>query len=128
VLDFTLDFLMITLQIIQVNQTDPCFMNFTAGAEVWLNCGMTTDYLSFMLLPWEWITGGNFSLIIVSLFIVFSYIKYHRAIYPIIIGMMFLPIAGFLFPDIFLSYAFLIWGVCIAGFIIFIILKQTKEY
>ena len=123
-----LDLLLITLQIIQVNQTAPCFMNFTAGAEMWKNCGMDTDYLSFMLLPWEWITGGNFSLVIVSLFTMFSYIKYHKVVYPILIGFLFLPISYFIFPEVFLSLAFIIAYIAIGLVIAFIYLKQTKEY
>ena len=123
-----LDLLFVTLQTILVNQTAPCFMNLTAGAQMWQNCGFDTDYLQFMVLPWDWISGGNFSLIIVSLLIMFSYIKYHTALYPIIIATVFLPISIFLFPNEFLSPAFILWGVAIGGFIIYVILKQTKEY
>ena len=103
-------------------------MNFTAGADIWTNCGMDTDYLAFMLLPWEWITGGNFSLVIVSLFTMFSYIKYHKVVYPILIGFLFLPISYFIFPEVFLSLAFIIAYIAIGLVIAFIYLKQTKEY
>lgn len=123
-----LDLLIISLQIIQVNATDPCLLNFTAGAEMWNNCGITDDYLQFILLPWEWITGGNFSLIVVALLTTFSYIKYHKVVYPIMIGTIFLPISYFLFPGTFLSTAFILAYLAIALVIIFIILRQTKEY
>ena len=123
-----LDLLIITLQIIQVNATEPCILNFTAGAEMWRNCGIETDYLQFMLLPWEWITGGNFSLIVVALLTTFSYIKYHKVVYPIMIGTIFLPISYFIFPSVFLSTAFILAYLGIALVIIFIILRQTKEY
>ena len=106
----------------------PCFLNYSAGAEMWKNCGVTQDYLQFMLLPWEWITGGNFSLLFVSLFTMFTYIKYHKAVYPILIGSLFLPISYFIFPDTFLSWAFILAYVAIGFIIVYAILKQSKEY
>lgn len=123
-----LDLILVALQVIQVNATTPCLLNFTAGAEMWNNCGITDDYLQFILLPWEWISGGNFSLIIVALLTTFSYIKYHKIVYPILIGTIFLPISAFLFPATFLSTAFILAYLGIALIIIFIILRQTKEY
>src|SRR3990167_7424282 len=87
-------------QVVSVNQTTACFLNYSAGIDLWKNCGLDDDYIQTALLPWEWITGGNFSLIIVSIFVLVSYIKYHKAIYPIIIGII-------------------IW---------YIIIHQTKEY
>lgn len=113
---------------IQVLSSGPCFLNFSAGADMWHNCGMDVDYLQFMLLPWEWISGGNFSLIIVSLFVMFSYIKYHKVVYPILIGTLFLPISYFIFPDVFLSTAFVLAYLAMGLVLVFIILKQTKEY
>ena len=114
--------------IINVTGTTPCFLNETAGPWVWRDCGLDDDYLKAMLLPWEWITGGNFSGIIAALFILFSYIKYHKALYPILVAVFMLPISYFVFPD-----TFIIWGTIFAfvavGFTAgFIILKQTKEY
>jgi len=124
-----LDLILITLQIIQVNQTTPCFMNLTSGADMWENCGFGEDYLQAMLLPWEWITGGYFSMVIVSLFVMASFIKYHKAIYPILIGIIFIPVSFFLFPDQFILIAF-IFGIGIpAGvFVINILMHRTKEY
>ena len=55
----------IFFQTIQVNQTTPCFMNFTRGAQIWRDCGASDDFLSFALLPFEWATGGNFSMVFV---------------------------------------------------------------
>lgn len=123
-----LDLILVALQVIQVNATTPCLLNFTAGAEMWNNCGITDDYLQFIILPWEWISGGNFSLIVVSLFIMFSYIKYHKIVYPLLIGLIFLPISAFLFPTTFQSYAFVFIGLSIGMLAIFILLRQTKEY
>jgi len=115
-------------QIIDVNQTTPCFLNYSAGYDMWDNCGYDEDYIQAALLPWEWITGGNFSLVIVSIITLFTYIKYHKVVYPILIGIMFLPIAYFVFPDTFLSFAFLMTGVAFGILIWYILIRQTKEY
>ena len=115
-------------QVVTVNQTTACFLNYSAGIDLWENCGLDEDYIAFALLPWEWITGGYFSMIIVSLFVLISYIKYHKAIYPIIVGAMYLPIALYLFPETFLSFALLMAGVMFGILIWYIYIKQTKEY
>ena len=118
----------ISLQVIQVNDTVPCFLNETAGANMWENCGFGDDFLQASLLGWEWITGGYFSMIIVSIFIMFSYMKYHKAVYPLLIGIMFLPISFYIFPDVFLTFAFIMTIALIAILIWYIYIKQTKEY
>ncbi len=115
-------------EVITVNQTTPCFLNYTAGVEMWQNCGYDEDYIDAALSPWEWITGGNFSLIIVSIFVLFSYIKYHKIVYPIMIGVMFLPISFFVFPDTFLSFSILMTFIGIGILIWYIFIRQTKEY
>ena len=114
--------------IINVTETTPCFLNETAGVWVWRDCGVKDDYLTAMLLPWQWITGGYFSMILVAIFVLFSYIKYQRAIYPIIVGSLFLPISYYLFPEIFISYAILFATAAIGLMVIFMLMKQTKEY
>ena len=119
---------MITLQIIQVNDTTPCFLNFTEPETMWERCGAPADFLKFMLLPWEYITGGYFSMILVSLFVAFTYIKYHKAIYPIMIGIAFLPTSFFLFPNQFMNIAFLMVGVIAMIFVIHVLMRRTKEY
>jgi len=128
VLELLLLLNVISLQVIQVNQTEPCFMNFSAGAGIFQDCGFGDDYLTAALLPWEWITGGYFSLILVSLFIMISYIKYHKAVYPLLIGITFLPVAFFIFPDVFLTFAFIMMIVTTTILAWYIYIKQTKEY
>ena len=123
-----LELLLISLQIIQVNDTTPCFLNFTEPETMWERCGAPADFLKFMLLPWEYITGGYFSMILVSLFVAFTYIKYHKAIYPIMIGIAFLPVSVFLFPDQFLNMGFIIVGLVAGVFVIHMLTRQTKEY
>lgn len=118
----------VSFQVIQVNETAPCFLNYSAGADIFRNCGMGDDFLEASLLGWEWITGGYFSMILVSLFVMISYVKYHKAIYPMTIGILFLPVAWFLFPDTFFTFAMLLTGVGIAIFVYYAFMRQTKEY
>ena len=113
---------------IPVNQTEPCFLNYTAGSDLWQNCGVSEDYIAFALAPWEWISGGYFSMIVVSLLIMVSYIKYHKASYPMMIGVMFLPTTYFLFPDIFLTWGIILTIFASGIFIWYAFIKQTKEY
>jgi hypothetical protein len=115
-------------QIITVNNTPPCFLNYTAGPDLWENCGMADDYISTALLPWEWITGGNFSMILASILVLFTYIKYHKAIYPILIGIFMLPLSFFVFPESFLSWAAIMTFVAVGILIWYTYTKQTKEY
>jgi len=105
-------------QSIQVNQTTPCFLNYTAGVQMWENCGMADDYLKGALLGFEWVTGGYFSLILVGLLIVISYIKYHKAIYPIIMGVIAIPLAILLVPNQWILFSVIGMAIGLfAGFI-----------
>ena len=115
-------------EVITVNETTPCFLNYTAGVEIWDNCGFDEDYLSAAILPFEYITGGYFSMIIVSVLLGAIYITYKEAIYPIMIGIVFLPISFFLFPE-----TFIVWSVIMAflglGILVwYVYVKQTKEF
>ena len=118
----------IALQIIPVNSTTPCFLNETAGPQLWENCGYGDDWLQAILLPWQWITGGNFSLAIASILILFSYIKYQKVVYPLLIGTLFLPISYFLFPETFINFAIIMSGFAIGFLLWYAFLRQTKEY
>ena len=66
-------------------------------------------------------------MVIVSLFVLMTYIKYQKVVYPILIGTMFLPISWFLFPTQFLSWAFIMAGCGVALIIGYIIISQTNE-
>ena len=103
-------------------------MNLTAGADMWENCGYDQDYLQAMLLPWEWITGGYFSLVMVALLTTIPYIKYHKAIYPLTIGLVLLPVSYYLFPGQFTNIAFIIVGILIGVFLFTILLRKTKDW
>lgn len=115
-------------EVIIVNQTVPCFLNDTAGVEMWRNCGMSDDFLVTSMMGFEYVLGGYFSALLVSIFILFTYIKYHKAIYPVLIGVFYLPTAYFLFPVVFLTWAIVMVGVLFAILIWYIFIKQTKEY
>ena len=119
----------ITLPTIIVNATTPCFQNLTAGADIWQNCYSQAgnDFISFALLGWQWVTGGNFTMIIVSLFVLITYIKYQKVVYPIIIGTLFLPISWFLFPSQFLSWSMIMAGLGVSLLIGYIYISQTNE-
>lgn len=104
----------------------PCFMNMTAGAQMWKNCNAHEDYLDFALAPFEYITGGYFSMILVTVFIIMSYIKYHTVLYPMLIGLLFLPVSFTLFPDTFLVYAITLFVVGTGGLLAWILIWRTK--
>lgn len=120
---------LVFLQTITVNSTVPCFLNTTAGVDMFQNCYAQSgnDYISFALIGWQWVTGGNFSMIIVSLFVLISYIKYQKVVYPIMIGTMFLPISWFLFPAQFLNWSIIMAGLGVSLLIGYIYISQTNE-
>ena len=124
-----LDYLMlhlVTLQTIIVNSTQPCFLNYTSP-NMWQSCGLDKDFLTGSLIGWQWITGGNFSMIFVAILVMFSYIKYHKIVYPIVIGIFLLPLSYFVFPTSFLNFAFVLVGLGFGILIWYIKISQTSE-
>lgn len=114
-----------------INVTDagqPCFLNYTAGSDMWPNCGADEDFLAFTLMPWEWVTGGYFSMIIISVIILMTYMKYKTFIYPAAIGFIFIPLSFFTFPDVFLSWSIIMFSVGVGIIIWYALIRQTKEY
>ena len=116
-----------TVTIIGDESLEPCFMNMTAGAQMWKNCNASDDYLDFALAPFEYITGGYFSMILVTIFIIMSYIKYHTVLYPMLIGLLFLPVSYTLFPDTFLTYAITLFVVGTGGLLAWILIWRTRN-
>lgn len=114
-------------QTITYNGTDPCFLNYTAGPQMFDNC-YDDDYLTFATLGWDWITGGFFSMIFVAVWMFATWVKYHKMMYPILIGVMFMPISWFLFPESFLSWGIIMAFIGIGISLWYIFIKQTKEY
>lgn len=111
---------------INVTSSTPCFLNYTAGVDMWEECGFQDDYISSTLVGFEWVMGGNFSMVIVGVIVLMTYIKYHTVIYPIAIGIVFLPVAWFLFPEVFLSVTIIMAGVGIATGIWWAYTRQTQ--
>ncbi len=118
---------LITLQTIVVNSSQPCFLNYSAGVDLWRNCGMSNDYLTTAMFPWQWVSGGNFSMVLVSVFVVMSYLKYQKVVYPILVGTLFLPVAWFLFPTQFLNWAIIMTGCALSLLAGYIYISQTNE-
>ena len=110
-----------------INQTQPCFLNQTAGVDIYRNCGLDKDFLTAALLPFEYAVGGNFAMILITMFIIMSYVKYHKMAYPLIIGTLYLPISFYLYPQHFVSFAIIIAFVGIGCLIYYIFIKQTKD-
>lgn len=117
---------------VEVNVTtsgDPCFLNYTAtGIEVWQNCGVDEDFISAFLLPFEWVTGGLFTILIVSVLIIMTYMKYKTAIYPLAIGIIMLPLSYFAFPEEFVIFAAVLAALTFGTYIWYAYVRQTKEY
>lgn len=115
-------------QTITVNSTTPCWQNYTAYGEMWRNCGVTTDWLQTIIMPWQYATGGYISMFIAAILILFTYIKYHKVVYPLLIGTVMFPLSFALFPNQFLNFAFIMGSISLGFLIIHIILRATKEY
>ena len=111
---------------INVTATTPCFLNYTAGHQIIQNCNPSGDYIQFVTLPFEYITGGYLPMIIVSLIIGVVYMQYKEAIYGIYIGVVFLPISYMYFPDVFLSWAVIMAFVGIGILIWYTVIRQTQ--
>jgi len=120
-------FLPILYQIIQVNNTTPCFLNYSAGAQMWQNCGFNTDYIKASLAPFQWITGGYFSMILISVLIGAVYLKYHKGVYALAIGSVFLPISYGLFPEVFLAWVIVMAGIFIGVIAWWVYISQSQE-
>ena len=116
-----------TVTITGDESTQPCFLNMTAGASMWSNCGADEDYLDFALMPFEYITGGYFSMIIVTIFVIMAYIKYHNVLYPILVGLLFIPISYTFFPEVFLTYALILVAIAFTGLFARMVIWRTRN-
>lgn len=113
--------------VIQVNSTTPCFLNATAGVHMLQNCmGNSTDIITVALLPFQWITGGYFSMILVSLLILGVYMKYQKAIFATAIGVVFIPIAFQFFPGQWWGFVIIAVVAGVASGIIWMIREQIR--
>lgn len=94
---------------------------------MWKNCGAGTDYLKFALAPWMWVTGGYFSMLLAAILILSVYIKYHKIIYPILIGIAFMPFTYALFPQQFLINGIVIATLGTGLLLVHAFISQTTE-
>ena len=112
-----------------INQTVPCFLQENVTKlQLLKDCGLEEDFLDTMLLPWEWATGGYFSMFLIIILIFITYMKYGKALYPLIVGTLYLPMSIWLFPEQMTSYGIVFVGVLAGIWIWFIFVRQTKDY
>ena len=114
---------------ILVSDVKPCFLLENQSVLTKLKeCGFGTDFLAYSFTGFEWVTGGNFTLAIASILVLFSYVKYHNAAYPVLIGVAMFPISYNYFPTEFLSFAFIMTSLVLSVLCWHIFIRQTKEY
>lgn len=113
--------------IITINQTQPCFLNFTATYHIFENCNAGDDYISWIMSGWQYSTGGFFTMILVSVIITAVYMKYKEVVYVIFIGLVFLPISFAFFPEVFLSWAIVMAFIGIGILMWYAIVRQTER-
>lgn len=116
----------IIFQVISVNSTVPCFMNSTAGFQIFQNC-MGHDYLQGVILPFQWITGGYFSMILASIIILITYFHYHKTLYTVLIGIIFLPVSYFVFPSQFIMFGVVMGFIGLGILVWWVYTSQTQE-
>ena len=118
---------LVSLATITLNSTTPCFLNQTAGADLWQNCGADKDWLLMAMMPWQWVTGGWFTMILVSIFVIMSYIKYQKMVYPLLVGVFFIPISYALFPPSFINFAVIMGFLGVGLIVAWVFVSQTNE-
>lgn len=113
-------------EIIIVNETTPCFLNATAGIDMWSNCGADEDFVSFALLPFNWITGGYFSMILASVLILAVYIKYNKVIFAVGIGVVLIPSVYQFFPVDWWGFIIIVVALGVSVGIIWMIRENVR--
>ena len=111
-----------------VDEIKPCFLQNNSTYQMLKSCGLDKDFLTFAFMGFEWVTGGHFTIIITSVFILFTYLKYQNASYPILVGLIMLPITYNFFPTEFISFAFIMTSIVLTILAWQIFVRQTKEY
>ncbi len=111
---------------VDVVETTPCFMDYTSS-NMWEDCGMEDNFIKATLMPFEWILGGYFALVVVSILIVITYIKYQTVIYPLMIGIIMLPVSYFAFPGMVISYGIVLAAVGLTAIIKEIVFDRMRN-
>lgn len=113
---------------VSLPDTQVCFLNYNLSfVEMWKACGVEDDWLAFLVLPFNWITGGFISLVILAILVWAVWLKYHNALYPLITGIMFLPVAYAFFPEQFLSTVIIIGFFTLGVSLWYAFIRQTRE-
>ena len=113
-------------QDVLVNGTEPCFLREGSIYDMFAGCGLEDDCLKFSLVGFEWITGGNFTLVLASIIIIVTYIKYHQPAYPIMIGMAMLPVSYSVYPEHFMTFAFAMVALTLSIWAYDAFIKNTR--
>lgn len=108
------------------DSAQPCFMNYTAGVQMWRNCGFDQDFLGATTAGFMWVTGGWFAVAIVSTLILAVYVKYQNGLYAMIIGGFFFAMSSQLYPTEFVSFGFIVAGVIIGGYFLMAYLRNRE--
>lgn len=109
-----------------VNSSTPCFLNATAGIHMWENCGADEDFISFALLSFNWITGGYFSMILISVLVLAVYIKYNKVIYAVAIGVVLIPFSYQFFPTDWWGFIIIMVSLGVSVGIIWMIRENVR--
>ena len=115
-------------QTVIIEDTDPCFLNVENFTNVFKACNLDDNFLQAAFLPFDWALGGYFSMVFVGVLILAVYLKYHKVIYTIYTGVLFLPVTFYLFPEVFISTAIILAFIGIGLLLWYAIVRQTKEY
>jgi len=113
---------------VDVPVATPCFLQDDVGIDIYERCGLGRDWLSAVTISWDWILGGYFSLAIVCILCIATYQKFQKAIYPLSIGIMYLPISYAILPPQFLTMGILLVGILFGIYIWYAYIRQTRDF
>ena len=86
---------------INLNTEDnqPCFLQkYNHTVDIIEECGFYDDWLNAVFAPLNYITGGMFLPFMVGITMFVVWLTYGKLMYPVIVGVAFLPVIGTLFP------------------------------
>ena len=95
--------------------------------ENWESCHGDDDWLRAVLMPFDWILGGWFLFLIIAVLVLISWLRYHKAIYPVMVGLLFFPAVYWRFPEHLITMGILLAFVAIGISIYYAFMRQTVE-
>lgn len=114
-------------QSVDVTEPEPCWQDYTKGTDIFTDCGIEDDFLAFATTPFEYATGGFFSMLLITMLIIATYLKYHKAIYPMVLGTLYFPSVYFLFPPHYVTFAITLMAVGYAIMLYYVMMHQTND-